>query len=260
MNKNNLLKVIAKGVDVSTQAHLFQLENISMTLLSSDYIEIEFHKNLNTLYIDLQTANTNQSILKIEAQNNGLTWDELDLIDETKGLSKSGFLFFEKNTAKKYRISLSADSSAMKITGIASQLCSDNDLRLEVPAVQQMLPRGYTTHIAAIESSTRYILQVLNNMGKYKYNGIDINKINRYDIFNVDEIRQCATYYSLHVLFNNASDSDDNYRFRADSYLVKFNESLKIFQGAFLVLDLDDNGQEDEQEIKKGTSTFKFVR
>lgn len=257
--KTNNLIVKKNTTDLSSKAYLFENDNISLTLLNTDYLYVSFKKPLKQVYIDLETANTTGGAISAQSSSDGLSWASIDVLDETQGLKRSGFIHLEPNSNTYYRFSLSISSSAMKIRGIGSQFCNESDLRLELPGVDRFYPRGFNSHINAIESATRYIVQKINNLGDmYKYDGTSCKMLNRYDFKNIDELKEPAKFYALHLICLSLSDSDDNYLKKSDIFLGKFNESFKVFHGALISIDSNDDGKDDDGETK--SYTYKFIR
>jgi len=66
----------------------------SITLDTTDYIYVGYYKPINQVYLDIPTANTNDSIVIIEYWN-GTTWTEIEDIDGTLDLTASGLIQWE---------------------------------------------------------------------------------------------------------------------------------------------------------------------
>lgn len=260
---DNVLTIKKNTLDLTQLAYLFEDNNISMTLVTSDYLYVSFKKPINQFYADFEVGNTNMATLSAERLTEANTWDSMVIVDETQGLKRSGFVYITNQGSKEYRFKLSADSSAMKIRGMASQFCSERDLVMENPAIQRLYPKDkngklMNSHITSIETATRYIVQQVNNSGRfYKYNGILAELVNRYDFLNIRDVQNAAKYYTLHVIYTNLSDADDNYRFKAELYYNKYEEAFKVFAGAKLSIDTNDNGQEDPEDSNIVTYEFK---
>ena len=202
---NNLLNIKIKNVDVSSLAYLWENENISAHLTgSSDYIEVSYKKPLKQLYFDFQVGAGDSPVLTAETFKNG-NWTAIKTLDETKGLKKSGFTYFLedwelKDGEYKVRLSVNHNTGTMKIRGINLVFCNDNDLRFAWSGVSRFLPRDFNTQIQVLEEATRYITQKINNMGKFKFNGESVSRINRFDFLDITQIKEAAKFYALHTI------------------------------------------------------------
>lgn len=258
MDSNLIVK--KNNEDLSNLAYLFENENINLTMTSTDYLYVSFKKPINQLYADFELGNTNPATLTAERLTEANEWVSMSIVDETQGFKRSSFIYIKNESSKDYRFKLNTTTSAMKVRGIAYQFCSELDLKMEYPGVERLYTRrGWNSPIPSIESATRKIVQEVNNSGRfYKYNGILAELVNRYDFLNINDVRNAAKYYSLHLIFLNLSDSDDNYRHKAEVYLKKYDEAFRVFFGAKLSIDRDDNGEEGAAD--QNILTYEFKR
>lgn len=256
---DNILTVKKNTEDLTNKAYLFENENISLTLTTDDFLYVSFKKPINQFYADFQAGNTNAATLSAERLTEANTWVLMGIVDETQGFKRSGFVYLKNEGSSSYRFKLSSNSSALKLRGIANQFCSELDLKLEVPGIERLYARGWDSPIPSIEQATRKIVQDVNNSGRYyKYNGILAELVNRYDFLNINDVRNAAKYYALHLLFLNLSDSDDNYRHKAEVFYKKFEDAFKVFSGAKLSIDKNEDGKEDPDD--QNISTYEFKR
>lgn len=268
--KNNILQVKFNSLDLTKTAWKWSNDNLSMTITTSDYLYVGYKKQLSQFYFDLETPSTSNSLISAEKYN-GTSWEEIEVFDETDGFKNSGFICVEKNhnsqkeSGSDYvfiRFKVDVNTSALKFRGINLVLCSEQDLKEEEPNMERFYPRDFRSHVLSLESATKYILRKINNSGKYKYDGTDVSLISRFDLFDIEELREAAAYYTMYKIMINRADGDetDAYRLKAEEYLEKFNNAFAIFQGQRLSIDLDDSGVEDEEEIEQSTEVLRLRR
>lgn len=265
---NNLLQVKFNTTDYSKKAWRWENDNITLTFTDADYLYIGYKKQLHQYYFDIQTANTNTTVLTAEKYN-GTTWETVDSFDETEGFSRSGFIYLsqghdtqEFESYKFIRIKTNNTTTAITFRGIGLVFCSHSDLKEQEPNIDRFYPRDFSSHVLSLEAATKHIVRKINNSGKYKYNDIVVTAINRYDIFDINDLREACTYYALYKIMFNRADGDetDNYRLKAEEYLDAFNNVFKVFQGSKLSLDTDDSGIESEEENENAVKKASFVR
>ena len=264
------LKVKFNSTEYTKQAFKWRNDNFSLTITTSDYIYLGFKKQLWQFYFDIQTANTNTSVISAEKYD-GSSWVSVDLFDETEGLTKSGHIFLDKEHGGKaeggdqniyIRLKVDSDTSAVTFRGIGLTFCSMDDLLNEEPNAERFYPRDFSSHIKSMEAATTWLVRKINTSGKYKYDGTTVSQFTRYDLLNINELREPCAAYALHKIMSNRADGDenDNYRIKAQEYLEKAREAFKGWSNAMLSLDLDDDGILDDEEVTASTATAKFIR
>lgn len=234
-------------------------DDFSMTLVSlEDYVYIGYYKPFNSVYVEFSTANVNSNDFALEYYD-GTTWTTLELDDDTKGWTRSGFMHWDKsdmneveiNSTTKYYIRMKPDSdhSATTLSGLNLVFSDDNQLKQEFFEIDNanLLPSGQSSHINSHVASRNTIIQMLRNQGYIKTNSsTGQENIDQFDLHDVFEIRQAATYMALSKIFFNLSDSVD------DNWWAKYKEYQDKFEGMFalakLTLDQDDDGNEDSEE------------
>jgi hypothetical protein len=281
--KNKMLFVYKNTTDYSNVAYKIGIEEVAMTLATTDVLYIGYYKPVKNLFIELKTANTNASVLSTQIFN-GTSFVDCFNIDETKGLKKSNFVYLSDDaynnkettingvSAFWIKLTVSANTSAMITNGISCLFCCEDDLRAEEPALLNFYPRGLNSHILSMTAARDFILRKINNSGFYKYQTINAliptdttfiyaEDFVPFDIFDIDEIRDCATFYSLHKIFSNRSDEkDDMYSQKAQEYLDKFNEVFKLWNGRKLTIDMNKDGKKDIVEENLSISKGSFSR
>jgi hypothetical protein len=264
--------------DVSAEAQDFRRDNFDVELEANDYIYVSHSKQINALYAQLETPSLNEATLKVEYFNKNAQWVELQISDGTKGFSRNGFITWQRvsdadksavNDVSGVWVRISQvggspsgeDSSAFeaRFQGINLVFSEDNDIASEAPALldDAFYPHGQTSHILQHLASKNYIMSRLRNLGYIKHTDEGIENINEWDLLDIYEIRQAATYYSIGQVYFNLSDNvEDQYWAKYQSYKKKFEQAMGLAQ---LRIDQNDNGVVDASE-KKRIKTIRWGR
>ena len=219
-----MLYVYKNATDYSSLAYKMGIEEISLSLTTSDYLYMGYTKPQKNYFIELKTPNSVALSLSAEMWN-GTAWVNCPLIDETKGLKKSNFVYLGDEaygskattvnsiSAHWYRFKVSVNTSAMVITGINCLFCGEDDLKNHEPSLSNFYPKGITSHILSLVAARDFILRKINNSGFFKYkiidplianeNYISTQNFTQFDVFDIDEIRDAAVFYALHKIFSN---------------------------------------------------------
>lgn len=249
--------------DYSNDASDFIRDDFSLTLLASEYIYIGLHKPFGATYVALTTANSNSGAMTVEYYN-GSGWAETSYTqDETKGLTRSGFVFWDKTAMQEttidskaayyVRISIANDTSLMAFRGINLVMSDDSRMKANFPPVtnQDMYPSGENSHILThVSARDEIIMELRKRYQKNNENLTDVwQKINVWDLIDLFELREAATYLALAKTFFNLSDNPE------DHWFEKYNHWKKkyhaAFETAYLSIDTDDDGVDDDEEVQK---------
>lgn len=258
--------------DHSESAADYIRDDFSLDLSSTeDYLYLGYSKPFSASYAALTTANTNANTLAAEYWD-GDSWESLDLTDESKGLTRSGFLFWTKpsdwastsvNSESAYWIRLrpSADHSATDVRGVNIVYSDDTMLKSEFFEIDNsnLLPPGENSHITKHTSARNEIVQRLTNMG---YLTIDASNtqdsLDQWDLIDIFEVRQASTYLALSKIFFNLSDSiDDHWWNQYLSYKAKYEEAFKL---SVLSIDSDNDGIDEDDEVQAPMRVFRWKR
>jgi hypothetical protein len=244
----------------SDNAADFIRDNFDMALdAAQDYLYIGFSKPFNSVYVAITTANLNANTLAAQYYN-GASWVSLSLTDETKGFTRSGYLFFDKSQLKNttinginsyyIRLRPSVTHSLTTFRGINLIFADDHALKQEFFEVdhESLLPSGESTHLVQCVGARNSIVQMLRNKGYTKTNAESgaSSQLTYWDLHDIFEIKQAAVLLTLSKIFFMLSDS------REDTWWAKYTEYQDKFEEAFqlvtLALDSNDDGVADEQE------------
>jgi len=247
--------------DYSDLAVDYLRDPFDLTMVSAeDYLYIGYSKPFNSTYVELEVPNTVSNQFTIELYD-GSGWATMDANDDTNGMVRSGFISWEKgdmaltevNSVSAYYIRLkpSVDHSQTTVRGINLVFSDDQMMKQEFFEIDNsnLLPPGETSHITKHVASRNNIMQLLRNQGIIKTNSTTGEEnINQFDIHDIFEMRQAATYMALSKIFFNLSDSqEDNWWSKYIEYQNKFKS---MFALAKLSIDTDDDGVKEESEKK----------
>lgn len=271
------LTVLFNSTDLSTLAAKMGEEETSLTIsnFSTDALYIGYKKPIKNIFFEVSQALTS-GVSKSVSIWDGSAWVAISAVDDTKNFNKSDLLYLdgdqvlnnkEKNINGKtlfwVRVSFSANGS-VKFKGINTLFCSESDLKNEEPSMAKMYPREIQSHIFSLVAAREFILRRINNSdGWYKTEDgyISCQDFTQFDIFNIDELRDAAVFYTLHRIFDNRSnEADDFYSQKSEKYLNRFNDEFKLWHGRKLTLDRNDDGIVDKEEKIASIQQGEFIK
>lgn len=238
---------------------------------ADDYLYLGFVKPFNATYIALDTPNINANELSAEYYD-GSSWVALDLTDETLGLTRPGFLSWDKSNMKsttidgndKYFIRLrpSVTHSSTVVRGINLVFADDNALKQQFFDIDDanLLPSGEDTHLVHHVGARNTIVQMLRNKGYIKQaDGSNLLKsVTQWDLHDMFQVREAAVMLTLSKIFFNLSDSkEDTWWAKYQEYQDKFEETFELIT---LSLDQNDDGKEDAQENNEPFKVQRWLR
>lgn len=120
--------------------------------------------------------------------------------------------------------------------------CDDSDLQRHENDVLQWVEAGRNSHKNVIRRASKIIMEWVQGQGYLNVYGDPITK---WDLVDLDEVRQWATYLSLSLLFQSLSNSSEDVFDRKSLYYKnKYSEA----RNRFIKLDLDKDGIADTDE------------
>lgn len=234
---------------------------------AEDYIYLGLRKPFYQNYIELSTFGSGLSLSVEYSTSAG--WSSVDIEDDTKNLSRSGFIKWDLSDPSlwkastvdgtdKYwlRLKLGADTS-LNITGWNMVFSDDNDLLAEVRQISKLLAKGDTTFIAYHVAARNEMIQNLRNGGNAtQQKVIDApNLLDQWDLLKPEEIRQASKYLTLSKIYFDASTeiSDKDYQ-RYVEYKNEFGQAFKLY---YRSIDQNDDGVlQDEEKLALRTLTL----
>ena len=249
--------------DFSQDMNDFTRDTNSINLETvNDQLYIGFEKPIDRVYVDFATVNSQSNKLTIQYFNGTIFTDVEGNLDETKGFTRSGFLQWNRTQTDQvantvdgiklfwYRVNTDTTHADTIINAIGIILSDDSELRIEVPTINDVEylvdePSHILSHVAA----RNWIIQYLrnHNYGKINDDTDQFEDIIAWDLLQIHQFRQAATFYALHLIYFNLSDDPgDKWEIKSKKMLSKFESQIEL---AELNLDLDDDGEEDPSEI-----------
>lgn len=249
-------------------------DNFTVQLIAAeDYLYIGYEKPFGSMYLETYTTNTNANSFTAQIYN-GTSWVSVDISDESQGLTRSGFVFWTKtsmnsvavNSLTRYWIRLkpSVDHTSTVMRGINLIFANDAAMVSEFSEItnSNLLPAGEVSHIRTHVSTRNHIMQSLRN--HYAKSVTDANsnatqeKINQFDMIDIFEIREAATYLSLSKIFFNLSDSvEDHWFIKYREYQDMYEDKIKV---AYLSIDTNNDGVDDANEVQRQYNPTRWVR
>lgn len=265
-------------IDKSLLLKEYDTPSTSLELASGHALYIGFYKPFNSFYVELETGSANAIDLSAEYFD-GISWKALSLYDETQGLAKNGFIYFDKpedmasvtiDSKDKFfiKISASADTGVVLAKLIDVLFCSDLDLVKVRSNIVSKFSIG-NTWISKNIQARDHIIQEIRNRGNIKIikenNGtlqenITYKDVTKFDFFEPLQLRVPATYLSLYFIFwyELSDEEGDKWQIKAGEMYRLYERTIETF---FLSLDLDDDGKVavDGSEKEQNTGAIKTI-
>lgn len=268
--KNFNLHITDGSTDYSHNLSNFDgIETLSIT--TSSYIYLGFKKPIHTAYFDVENANTASNILSVEKYDG--TWKVVDRLDDTNGFRESGFIYFDEfsdealttiNNEEMYWIRISTttiDSGAIGFRHINLMFCSEKDLLKRDSNINRMYPMDddrniIESHLLALMDARDTVINDINNLGRLKYNGIEVSLLNQWDFLDIDELRHITIDKALENANRNTNDSGGEFRKNAELNRKDYERGINKFRTNHLLkIDLNDDGIKDTSELASAVST-----
>jgi len=244
--------------DFSNEAQDFRRDAVTIDFVDQDHLYIGYHKPINAFYVMLNAVNATPGLLAFEYYN-GTAWEELVVSDDTKVLTRSGFVTWERvedsaateiNNCELHwvRIRFDGDAPDIVIQAINIIFADDNDVYAEEPALidPAFYPNGQTSYILQHVAAKNKIMAELRKLKYVKQTEDGQENINEWDILDIYEMRQAACYYAIcQIYFNFSDDPEDQYWAKYKTYEYKFEETFGLGR---LRIDINDDGKVDEAE------------
>lgn len=259
--------------DISKECADFSRDTAAVTLADTSILYVGFNKPFNQIYVNLDTANTNATTLSIQYWDGSQWTSATNGVDDTKGLTRSGFITWDRNltnesqtsinssTKNWIKITSSVTTSAMVVSGLNFIFVDDQDLKTEVPEIADSNHlAGKTSHILTHVAVRNQIIQDLRNKDYFRINPTTGLKedLTPWDILDANQLKQAAIFLALSKIYFNFSDeTDDKYQKKSEYYYSKYDKAINMSR---ISLDLDDDGLEDEEEKNVEFKIFRITR
>ena len=245
--------------DLSLDAGDYLSDAFEFDLGSDDSLYLGLHKPFGTVFVEMHSPAAQDVELSVEIFD-GSQWQVVKATDETRGLTRSGFISWDKagmvetpvdGTERFYvRLTAAQEVSDTAIRGINIVFTSMSRLKKEFFEVDspQLLPTGESSHIGTIVASRDQLVQQLRNMGYQKTVSSAREMINAFDLIDIYEVREASTFLVLSKLFFNLSSSPDDHWW--SKYLVYNDKYAKMMRLAHLSIDKNGDGVDDKSEVQ----------
>lgn len=251
--------------DKSLQLKEYNTPAVSLALTGGDTLYIGYSKPFDSFFLELEDKSLAGAELAGEYYN-GSSWTSLVVYDETQGLSKSGFIYFEKpedmasvavDGKSKFYIRLTASVDTGAVSGKLLDILFSSDIDLE--KIREGIVNRYSVnntfvskHIAARD----HIIQDIRNKGNVKEvkkneglitEEILYKDITKFDFLEPLQLRVAATYLALYFIFwyELSDEEGDKWQLKAAEMYRLYTEAMNTF---FIALDLDDDGKQGEDD------------
>lgn len=244
-------------------ANDFSRDDFEITLDTTEAIYLGFYKPINAVYVDSITPNSATGSISAKYWNGSSYVVMEGYADETKNLTRSGFITWERNqdseqpttvnsvTKYWYKFTTDVNTSAIKFNTLNLLFCDDQTLKNKFNKIlSDEFLDGETTHNKVHSTCRDEIVERLRRQGYTKYNNsvlkssvkdtIGILQITPWDLHDIFEIREASAYLALSKIFFDFSDKgDDIWLIKSKEYYSRFEENMNT---ATLSLDKDDDG------------------
>lgn len=255
----------AAFTDLSIDLNNYDVDEANLSLIAdTDFLYIGLYKSFKNLYIDVKD-NTTPGTVKYEFFN-GTTWEVLTVTDESKNLTRSGFVKWDipstwvattVNGIKAFFIRATA-TIVVTLNGINMVFANDNDLKEHYRQINEYRDSDLS-FIAMHQASRKDIIQAVRNSGKTKIDSIDglIDDLTIWDFLDPEQLRNAATYLCLSKIFQGVSDnSEGKFMQLSNMFRKAYKNSLDTF---LLTIDANDDGITDSSEQREATRKGRVV-
>jgi hypothetical protein len=262
-------------VNYTNAARQYIKDKFSLLLLTSDYLYVGFPRKFYYAYAELSYLSANLVTGDVSAEYyNGSTWENLAIDDETDGLNRSGYITFSKpddwteveidSKSQFYiRLKVSEDMlSPIELWGLNIVFSNHDDLIEERANIVSKHgdKRFNKSWIDKHQAARREIMQNLRNRGHRKtvvnsstpnqygdYEKIQYKDLTAFDLLDFEQVRQASKWLTLSKIFKQElSDSEeDKYWMLGEAFEDQYSDAMDLY---FLSMDLNDNGELDEDE------------
>jgi hypothetical protein len=240
---------------------------------AEDRLYIGLYKPFNQLYAEMTTAQVEGAELSFEISDGSGGWVALDVVDESKSFSRSGFILWDRNNSSwasqdisgedLYWIRVTADIDFSAVfRGLNTLFADDNDLLAESPRIEKFYPKDETSFVKYHVAARNSIIQRLRNGGNVKKDtsvgtsdffvaisfglNVPIKEITKWDILEAGEIREAAKHLALAKIYlDNSKNVDDKEYQRYRDSLNDYGDAFQLF---YMSLDFNDDGLTDADE------------
>lgn len=240
------------------KTHLTDTPNsdlLTFVLTTSDEFYIGFREKFACRYFAMDTVNTNAATVSVKYWD-GTTWSDVkDLIDQTSGFTKSGFISWEneddwtlKNVSpitdedqKLYwvKVTVSANLSVgTKLQAVLNLFCDDDMLSQYYPELandSRWKPEGQDNFLPQYVAAKDLIVARLKKMKLIT---------DESQILDPNQVALAAVHAAAYIIMRPISDTDEDRQTAKDAEA----EMNKELNNVPVMVDVDNSGTIDEAE------------
>jgi len=258
--QRNITRSILNASEVTKDLSRPGTEALSFVLTTSDFLYIGFKKPFSTRHFQMGVVNSNSATLSVSYWD-GAGWTAVkDLIDQTEGFTRSGFISWVNftNWEKSFqtpvsdkglywvRLSTDADLSAgTTIESLLNLFCDQEMLRRYYPEIvtdSSYLPPGRTNFTEQFVAGTELTYDALKKDALIK---------DESEIIDINEVSIAAVHASAWVILDWVTRDIEAREAIVDPAWNKFQSALNDTK-----LDLDYNNDGEISEIEEDTGDF----
>jgi len=252
MINRRITRVIFNSEEITKKISDPNSDSVNIPLLTTDYVYIGFYGKFASRHFKVDTPNTIDSVISIEYWNGTTFTPVFDVVDETDGFKKTGFIHWinendEWKPSKQtpiddtelywVRLSVSADLDAStSLLSILNIFSDDIDIDIYYPELisdTRYLPSGKTDfinqHIAAMK-------QVVNDLKRKK------QILDESQVIDITEVNLAAVHKAADIILTPIESSDSEIRIRArNAYKQELSDII-------IAVDSDKDGVIEDEE------------
>lgn len=270
MINRSFTRTILNSTETTAKTKSLTADTLALEMTTSDVFYMGFKQPFATRYFHFTTPNTNACTLSLEYWN-GLEWRPVeDLVDETLGFTKSGFVSWvnpaadwkaisqapiaartvsnELATELLYywiRIKVSADLSAgTELQSLVNLFCHDSDFRALYPDLvndSRWLPSGRSDFMDQYAAARDQVVTYLKQSGKITDEG---------DVIDINEVSIAAVHATAYVLLHPIKGSEEIRQGAKDAYAAM----AKQLERTMIAVDTNKDGKISPAEQPSGTN------
>ena len=246
-------------------------DTVTITVDVGDSIYVGYYKKINTVYMDIPTPSTTDTVLSVSYWN-GTEWSAATVFDETLGLTRSGFIQIDKGAYDSWeqneidsttmywlKMDVADTTSEMVFNFVGLMFSDDASLEWENPYINdtEML-LGNPNHLGFHMAARDEIIRNLCSKSYYKVKDGQKARIVAWDLLDIQQVRQASIFSTLSKIYFNLSDSsDDHWMQKSEKYKQMYEEAIKL---AYLTLDTNDDGETSQSENMATSTSVRLFR
>ena len=194
--------------DYSNEARTYIEDTFQVNFVNAeDSLYVGLFKPFYAIYPQVDTVAVATSSIDVQYWNGTAFTSVVLKNEETNTLNRGGLLAWERdlndwasstiNGDDLYWIKLDIADSDLTYAGLNVLFSSDADLKKEQYDIAMHLPKNANSFAHYHEAARDEIVQRFRNQGKATYSSTQFNNFTKWDILDIEEIRQASKYLAL---------------------------------------------------------------